>query len=44
VFGKAAPRMQQRISGLRKTVGSPWTQDEKFAALAALIVMGDTAH
>jgi len=44
VFGKAAPRVQQRISGLGKTVGSPWTQDEKCAALAALIVMSDRAH
>jgi hypothetical protein len=37
-FGKAAPRVRERISGLGKVVGSPWTQDEKTAALAALIV------
>jgi hypothetical protein len=28
----------QHISSLGKTVGSPWTQDEKTAALAGLIV------
>ena len=37
-FGKAAARVQQQISTLGKTVGSPWTQDEKTAALAGLIV------
>src|SRR5262249_6436851 len=37
-FGKAAARVRQHISSLGKTVGSPWTQDEKTAALAALIV------
>jgi hypothetical protein len=37
-FGNRAPSVRQHISGLRKTVGSPWTQDEKTAALAALIV------
>jgi hypothetical protein len=38
IFGKAAPRVRQHISSLGKTVGSPWTQDEKTAALAGLIV------
>jgi len=37
-FGKAAARVRQRISNLGKTVGSPWTQDEKTAALAGLIL------
>jgi hypothetical protein len=37
-FGKRAPSVRQRISDLRSTVGSPWTQDEKSAALAGLIV------
>jgi len=37
-FGKAAARVRQHISSLGKTVGSPWTQDEKNAALAGLIV------
>jgi hypothetical protein len=37
-FGKAAARVREHISSLGKTVGSPWTQDEKTAALAGLIV------
>jgi hypothetical protein len=37
-FGKAAAGVRQRISSLGKTVGSPWTQDEKAAALAGLMV------
>jgi hypothetical protein len=35
-FGKAAAGVRQRISDLRSIVGSPWTQDEKTAALAGL--------
>ena len=38
-FGKATARLRQHISSLGKTVGSPWTQDEKTAALAGLIVI-----
>jgi hypothetical protein len=38
VFGKAAARVREQINNLGKTVGSPWTQDEKTAALAGLIV------
>lgn len=37
-FGKTAARLRQHISNLGKTVGSPWTRDEKTAALAGLIV------
>ena len=37
-FGSAAAGVWQHISSLGKTVGSPWTQDEKIAALAGLIV------
>jgi hypothetical protein len=37
-LGKAATGLRQRISDLRSAVGSPWTQDEKTAALAGLIV------
>ena len=40
IFGKAVPRVRQQISSLGQTVGSPWTRDEKFAALAGLIVRG----
>jgi hypothetical protein len=32
-FGKAAARVRQHISNLGKTVGSPWTQDEKTSAV-----------
>ena len=38
IFGKAADGVRQRISSLGKTVGSPWTQEEKAAALAGLMV------
>lgn len=41
-FGKAAAGVRQRISDLRSTVGSPWTQDEKTAALAGLMVCDKT--
>jgi hypothetical protein len=43
-FGSTAARVRQHISNLGKTVGSPWTQDEKTAALAALMLLGDKAH
>src|SRR5215467_3518144 len=36
-FRKPAARVRQDLSNLGKTVGSPWTQDEKTAALAGLI-------
>jgi len=42
IFGKAAVRVRQRISDLRSIVGSPWTQDEKAAALAGLMVCDKT--
>jgi hypothetical protein len=41
-FGKAAAGVQRRISDLRSTVGSPWTQDEKTATLAGLMVCDKT--
>lgn len=41
-FGKAAAGVRQSISDLRSTVGSPWTQDEKTATLAGLIVYDKT--
>ena len=41
-FGKAAAGVRQRISDLRSTVGSPWTQDEKTATLAGLMVCDKT--
>jgi len=41
-FGKAAAGVRKRISDLRSTVGSPWTQDEKAAALAGLMICDKT--
>jgi hypothetical protein len=39
VFGKTAPGLRQRISDLGRSLGPPWTTDEKTAALAAAIVL-----
>ena len=39
VFGKAAPQLQRRIAGFRSSLGSPWTEDQKKACLAASIVL-----
>jgi hypothetical protein len=50
VFGKAAPTIQKRIDGMGRSLGPPWTKDEKTAALAAAIVLcrpeskGHAAH
>jgi hypothetical protein len=38
-FGKMATRMWQQISMLGRSLGPPWTKDQKTAALAALIVL-----
>lgn len=38
-FGKSAPAIQKRIDGMGRSLGAPWTKDEKTAALAAAIVM-----
>jgi hypothetical protein len=38
-FGKAATRMGQQISTLGRSLGPPWTKDQKMAALAALVVL-----
>src|SRR5262249_5652330 len=35
----AAPRVLQRISGMGKVIGPPWTADEKLAALAAWMLL-----
>jgi hypothetical protein len=41
VFGSAAALTQQSIAGLGRSLGPPWTQDQKAAALAASIVLAD---
>ncbi len=38
-FGKASTQVCRRISGLKSSFGSPWTQDQKKASLAASIVL-----
>lgn len=39
VFGNAADRIQRRILRMGKSLGAPWRQDQKAAALAAAIVL-----
>jgi hypothetical protein len=39
-FGKGATRIGQQVSTLGRSIGPPWTTDQKTAALAALIVLG----
>jgi hypothetical protein len=31
----------QRIGSLGKLIGPPWTQDQKYATVAALMTLGD---
>lgn len=38
-FGKAAPKVHQRIDEMGRSLGAPWTKDEKTAALAAAIML-----
>ena len=38
-FGRQANQVRQRIATLGKRLGAPWTQDEKLAALAAMLVL-----
>lgn len=40
-FGKATPRIQRQVSEAGRSLGPPWTQDQKIAALAALVILGD---
>ena len=40
-FGKAATRMWQQISTFGRSLGPPWTKDQKTAALAALVVLAN---
>ena len=39
IFGDKASQIKQRVSGLGKRLGPPWTQDEKLASLAAILVL-----
>lgn len=38
-FGTAANRVSQQVSDAGRSLGPPWTQDQKMAALAALVVL-----
>jgi hypothetical protein len=38
-FGRGAVRVEEEISTLGRSLGPPWTADQKTAALAALIVL-----
>jgi hypothetical protein len=39
VFGKVTTQVLRRISGLKSSLGSPWTEDQKKASLAASMVL-----
>jgi hypothetical protein len=41
-FGKLAAGIHKRLDGMGRTLGAPWTKDEKTAALAAAIVLAGT--
>lgn len=41
-FGAAAAGMCQQIASGGRSLGPPWTRDQKTAALAALVVLADT--
>ncbi|HEY6967847.1 MAG TPA: hypothetical protein VJA94_01480 [Candidatus Angelobacter sp.] len=38
-FGRAGPKLRERISSMGKLLGPPWTADQKSAALGAFIVL-----
>ena len=38
-FGKKARQVQERIAAMGRSIGPPWTTDQKTAALAAMIVL-----
>jgi hypothetical protein len=38
-FGKSAATLQQKIAGMGRSLGPPWTSDQKNAALAAAIML-----
>ncbi len=39
ILGEGADRVQRKISSLGKSLGPPWTADQKAAALAAMLVL-----
>jgi hypothetical protein len=43
-FSKEAPGLKKRIDALGKTLGPPWTADQKAATLAAVIALAELAE
>jgi hypothetical protein len=41
-FGAAAARIRRQVASLGRTLGPPWTLDQKTAALAALLALENT--
>jgi hypothetical protein len=41
-FGKAATKLKQQILTLGRSLGPPWTADQKTAALAAVLVLANS--
>src|SRR5260370_4765350 len=41
VLGKDAGSLKKKIAGLGKTLGPPWTSDQKTATLAAMIALAE---
>jgi hypothetical protein len=40
-FGKAAPKMLRQVAVAGRSLGPPWTTDQKTAAMAALLVLAN---
>lgn len=40
-FGSAATRVQRAVASMAKSLGPPWTQDHKSAALSASIILAN---
>lgn len=40
-FGRNAPRIKNKVQLLGRTVGPPWTTDQKTATLAALLLLSE---
>jgi hypothetical protein len=43
-FGSGANRVQRQIASLGKSLGPPWTADQKSAALAASLLLASKPH
>jgi hypothetical protein len=42
VFGSAAGRLRREIAGLGRSLGAPWTNDQKTASLAAAVLLEES--